>query len=44
MKVSKLHQPFNALEDPGVPFHRNFNSILKKDHKKILMDVAPMSR
>ena len=38
--------PFNAQEDTGVPFHRNFNSILRRDHqrKKIPMSVAPMSR
>ena len=30
MKISKLHQPLNAQEDTGVPFHRNFNSILKE--------------
>ena len=34
MKISKLHQPFNAQVDTGVPFHRNFNSILRRDHKK----------
>ena len=27
-------QPFNAHEDTGVPFHLNFNSILRRDHKK----------
>ena len=26
--------PFNAQEDTGVPFHRNFNSILRRDHQK----------
>ena len=26
--------PFNAQEDPGVPFHWNFNSILRRDHQK----------
>ena len=26
--------PFNAMEDTGVPFHRNFNSISRKDHQK----------
>ena len=32
--------------DTGVPFHRNFNSILRRDHekKKFPMSVAPMSR
>ena len=34
MKISKLHLSFNAQED-SVPFHRNFNSILRKDHQKI---------
>ena len=35
MTISKLHKPFNAQEDTGVPFHRNFNSIfLRRDHKK----------
>ena len=24
---------FNAQEDTGVPFHRNFNSILRRDHQ-----------
>ena len=24
----------NALEDTGVPFHLNFNSILIRDHQK----------
>ena len=28
MKISKLHLPFSAQEDTGVPFHRNFNSSL----------------
>ena len=31
MNISKLHYPFNALKDTGVPFHRNFYSILRKD-------------
>ena len=26
--------PFDAQEDAGVPFHRNFNSILRRDHEK----------
>ena len=26
--------PFNAQEDAGVPFHRNLNSILRRDHQK----------
>ena len=30
MKIFKLHQPFKAQEDTGVPFHRNFNSILRR--------------
>ena len=30
--MSKLHQPFTAQEDTGVPFHQNFNSILRRDH------------
>ena len=34
MKIFKLHQPFKAQEDTGVPFHRNFNSILGRDLKK----------
>ena len=34
IKISKLHQPFKAQEDTGVPFHRNFNSIFKKGHSK----------
>ena len=32
--VFSLCLPFNAQEDTGVPFHRNFNSILRKDHQK----------
>ena len=27
-------QPFNAQEDTGVPFHRNFHSILRRDQQK----------
>ena len=34
MKISKLHQPFKAQEDTDVPFHRNFNSILRRDLQK----------
>ena len=26
--------PFNAQEDTGVPFHWNYNSILRRDHQK----------
>ena len=37
-------KPFNAQEDTGGPFHRNFNSIFKKgSSKKFPMNVAPMS-
>ena len=43
-----LGEAFNAQEDTGVPFHQNFNSILRRDHKKKKkkksMSVAPMSR
>ena len=35
IKISKLHQPFKAQEDTGVPFHRNFNSILRRGLQKI---------
>ena len=35
IKISKLHQPFNAQEYTGVLFHRNFDSILRRDHQKI---------
>ena len=35
MKIFKLHYPFKAQEDTGVPFHRNFNSILRRDLQKI---------
>ena len=28
-----MNKPFSA-QDTGVPFHRNFNSILRKDHQK----------
>ena len=35
MKIFKLHQPFNAQDDTGGPFHhQNFNSILRRDHQK----------
>ena len=27
-------QPFKAQEDTAVPFLRNFNSILRRDHQK----------
>ena len=27
-------QPFNAQENTGGPFHKNFNSILRRDHQK----------
>ena len=33
---SERVKPFNTQEDKGVPFHRNFNSILRSDHKKII--------
>ena len=36
-------QPFNAQEDPGVPFHWNFNSILRRDHQKIFLDEKSLS-
>ena len=36
--------PFNAQEDTGVPFHQNFNSILRRDHQNFPMSVAPMNR
>ena len=38
--------PFNAQEDTGVPFRRNFNSFLikKESSKKFPMSVVPMSR
>ena len=35
MKISKLHQPFEAQEDTGIRFHRNFTSILRRDLQKI---------
>ena len=35
-----IFNSFVAQEDPGVPFHRNFNSILRSDHQK----KNPMSR
>ena len=34
MKIFKLHQPFNAQDDTGGPFHQNFNSILRRDRQK----------
>ena len=30
----KKYSGSQTQEDTGVPFHRNFNSILGKDHKK----------
>ena len=35
MKISISHKPLNAQEDTGGPFHRNFNSILRRDKRKI---------
>ena len=34
-QVLKQPYPFNTQEDTGVPFHWNFNSILRRDHEKI---------
>ena len=34
-KFDLYYEPFNAQEDTGVPFHQNFNSILRRDHQKI---------
>ena len=34
MKRKTLVLQFNAQEDKGVPFHRNYNSILRRDHQK----------
>ena len=31
---------FNPIEDISVPFDRNFNSILRRDHRKNLMSAA----
>ena len=33
-KFVSMILPFNAQEDTGVPFHRNLNSILRRDHQK----------
>ena len=36
--LSHLHSlPFNAQEYTGIPFYRNFNSILRRDHQKIFL-------
>ena len=37
---------FNAQEDTGVPIHRNFNSILRRDNQKnfLLASRLSMSR
>ena len=32
--------PFNGQEHKGVPFHRNFSSILGKDHQKNFLWVS----
>ena len=32
--MRKFPKPFNTQEDPCVSFHRNFNSILRRDHQK----------
>ena len=34
--INKLtfFNPLTPQEDTGVPFHRNFNSILRRDHQK----------
>ena len=29
-----IFDSFNAQENPGVPFHQNFNSTLRRDHQK----------
>ena len=34
IKIAIPFWPFNAQEDTGVPFHWNFNSILRRDHLK----------
>ena len=34
MSIFSITEPFNAQEDTGVPFHRNFNSSLRRDHQK----------
>ena len=47
LKISDYNkvQPFNAHEDTGVLFHLNFDTILRRDHKKNFpMSIAPMSR
>ena len=44
-KKHKLFLSFNAQENIGVPFDRNFNSILRRDHQKIsYMSLLTMSR
>ena len=35
MKISKLHEPFNAQDETGVSFHRNFNLFYEGIIKKI---------
>ena len=45
MKISKLHWPFNAQDDTGVPLSLKFQFYIKKGwSKKFPMSVAPMSR
>ena len=45
MKISKLHWPFNAQDDTGVPLSLKFQFYIKKgSSKKFPMSVAPMSR
>ena len=39
-----INESFDAQEDIGVPFDRNFNSIFRRDHQKIPVNRAPMSR
>ena len=36
--------PVNVQKDIGVPFVQHFNYILRRDHQKNPMIVAPMSR
>ena len=37
--ILRCIQPFNAQEETGVPFHWNFNSILRRDHQKISYEL-----
>ena len=39
-KVTYSISPFNVQEDTDNPFHRNFNSILRRDQQKISYELV----